>query len=198
MNRAMFRPRRPVFAGLEAAVFAGALGAWEWLTRTPLNMRTALTLAGLYGVLGILREKQNACDEAGVESSPPEKEKQRVFVKDPEVVLELAKLAGYEAVRRFTPYLGKWTTISGSYEGIAKSFNRDSIHLTLVLNDGRRVNLKFGLEQGERLRELKEGQQISAICQIQHASLTFTPENCELIRAEPLRGAGRRKLAYVS
>jgi hypothetical protein len=198
MNRAIFRPRRLLFAGLEAAVFAGVLGAWESLTRTPLSLRTALTLAGLYGALRLLREMQNAFEEVEAETAAPEQGKQRVFVDDPEAVLELAKLSGYEAIRRFTPYLGKWMTISGSYEGIAESFSRDCIHLTLVLNDGRRVNLKFGLVQGERLRELKEGQRISAICQIQHVGLIFTPENCEVVRAEPLCRAGRRKLAYVS
>jgi hypothetical protein len=120
-------------------------------------------------------------------------------VGDAEVVLELARLSGYEAAKRFTPYLGKWMTISGRYEGIAESLQRDSIHLSLVMPDGRRVNLRFGLDRGEQLRELQEGQRITAICQIQQGrDFVFTPVNCELVRAEPLCRAERSSLACVA
>ena len=83
-------------------------------------------------------------------------------------------------------------TISGRFEGIAESLQKDAIHLSLLLNDGRRVNLKYDCEHGDQLRELREGQRITAIGRIQHSYFTFTLEDCELVRAERLR------LAYAS
>jgi hypothetical protein len=122
----------------------------------------------------------------------------RAFVEVPDAVLELAKLTGYEAVKRFAPYRGKWMTISGMYEGMAESLQRDSIHLSVLIQDGRRINLRFALTHRERLSELKQGRRISAICQIPNYGLNFAPENCELVRAEPLRRAERSNLVYVS
>jgi len=131
-------------------------------------------------------------------AAPGEPAEERAFVEDPEALLELAKLSGYDAIRRFAPYLGKWMKISGTYEGIAKSLLRDSIHLSLLLHDGRRINLRFAFDREEELRGLQIGQRITAICQIQHLNFTLKPENCELVRTEPLRRVGRGMFAHVS
>lgn len=156
---------------------------WTLLTNTPLNLRTALTLAGLclvYRVYGIVRR-----DTAAL--TAPTVEERREFVGDPDGVLELAKLKGYDAVRGLTPYLGKWITISGRFDGIAESLGRDAVHLSLLVNDGTRINLRFSMEHLERLEALREGQWITAVGRIPRFGLVFSPENCELIRVEPVR-----------
>jgi putative nucleic acid binding protein len=197
MKRAI-RPAQLVFGVLEGIAIGAVLGGWQLFTKTPLNMRTAFTLAGTYGVLKLLHELQRGYEEVTAESVSTEKVEKRVFVDDPEVVLELAKLTGYEAIRRFTPYLGKWMTISGTFDGIAESLQRDSIHLSLLLSDGRRINLRFAMDYGERLREIKPGQRITVAGQIQQAAyFILVLEKCEVVRAEPLRRRERSILAYV-
>ena len=187
---------RPLWENADILVLVIVIEFWQFLTKTPLNVRIAVTVAGFYMVFRFFGAKREI--DACASAAPMEKEGKRVFVDDPGVVLELAKLTGYDAVRRFTPYLGKWMTISGEYEGITQSLQGNAIHLSLLLNDGRRINLRFAAKHGEQLRGLQEGQRITAICQIQHCYFTFTPENCELVRAEPLRRTERSALAYIS
>ncbi len=169
---------------LDIIVLAVVAANWQFLTGTPLSWRAALIVAGLcvlFYVNGRVQEMRSQPSDAPVE------EEKRVFVEDPEMVLGLARLTGYESVRRFGPYIGKWMTISGRFEGIAESLQRDAVHLSLLIDDGRRVNLRFALEQAERLRGLQEGQRITATGRIQHRYFTFTLEECELVRAERLR-----------
>jgi hypothetical protein len=166
---------KDILVKLDVLLLAVAMVLWPNLTGTPLNVRTALLVAGLFIVarlLGGVRE---------MESAAPEKEK-REFVEDPGVVLEIAKLTGYEAVRRFGPYIGKWMTISGRFEGIAETLDRDAIHLSLLLSDGRRINLRFGMEHEARLRALRAGEGVSAVGRIEHRYFVFTMESCELVR----------------
>ena len=161
---------------------------WPLLTNTPLQLSTALTLAGLcivYRVSAIAREIRTPA------AAVPEEK--RDFVEDPGAVLELARLTGYEGIRRMTPYIGKWIALSGRFEGIAESLRKDAVHLSLLLDDGRRINLRFSTDYLERLKALREGQRISVAGRIPHGGgLVFSPENCELIRVEPVR------LAYAS
>ena len=121
-----------------------------------------------FGLLsGILRVYRNTILDTAVN----EKQKRLgVFVEDPAVVLELAKHTGYDALRRFTPYLGKWMIISGRFDGIAESLQHDSIHLSLLLHDSRRINLRFAIAHRDQLQRLKEGQQITAIGKIEPAA----------------------------
>jgi|SRR5580658_2874449 hypothetical protein len=170
-------------------VFAVVLQLWPLLTGTPLNYRTVFTVAGLWIVarfFGAVREV-----EAHSSAAPSEKET-REFVDDPDAVLEVSKLTGYDAIQRMNPYRGKWMTISGRFEGMVESLQRDAIHVSLLLNDRRRINLRFGMEHGEKLRGLREGQRITAICRIPQFGSGFTPENCEVVRVE------RPRLAYAS
>lgn len=176
-------------------VFAVVLQFWQFLTGTPANLRTVLTVAGLYLVFRFSSAGREV--EQSLSAVPAEKEK-REFVEDPEAVLEITKRTGYDRIRQMAPYLGKWMTISGKYEGIAESLQRDAVHLSLLLNDGRRINLRFAVEHWDRLRAIQEGQRITATCQIPRYGLIFSPENCELIRVEPLRIAERSRLAYAS
>jgi hypothetical protein len=180
---------------LDVFVFAIVMASWQFLTGSPLSLRTVATVAGLWIIsrfFGAVREIEKH------DSSTPTVKQKKEFVDDPAAVLEIARLSGCEAIRRFTPFLGKWMTISGAFEGLAESLQRDAIHLSLLLSDARRVNLRFSIEQAEALRALREGQTITAICQIEHRGFVFTPENCELLRVEPLRKDELSRLAYAS
>jgi hypothetical protein len=162
---------------------------WPFLTNTPLNLSTALALAGLcivYRLAAIGREIRTQG------SAVPAVEAKREFVENPGAVLELAKLTGHDAIRRLTPYLGKWITLSGRFEGIAESLQKDAVHLSLLLDDGRRMNLRFSTDYLDQLQTLREGQRLSAVGRIPSEGLVFSPENCELVRVEPVR------LAYAS
>jgi len=196
MNRAITKVGCLLLDYATVLVLIVGMGCWQFLTKTPLTVRTELTLTGFCVVLTLLDAVRKIHAYASV--APVEKKEKRVFVEDPEVVLELARLTGYDAIGRFTPYLGKWMMISGTYEGLAKSLRRDSIHLSILLNDGRRINLRFAVDGEERFRGLQVGQRITAVCQIQHRNFTFTPENCELIRADSLRRTERSVLANAS
>jgi hypothetical protein len=155
---------------------------WRFLTNTPLTTRTAITVFGLYLVLTLLRVLRSNISASASSGARAEK---REFVGDPNQVLEIAKLTGYESLRRFTPYLGKWMTISGTYEGAAKALGQDSMHVSVILNDSRRINLRFAADREPEIRRLQQGQRITANCQIQHINFTFAPENGELVPAEP-------------
>jgi hypothetical protein len=115
---------RYLVRNLDSLVFVTILFTWERLSGSPLTGRTALVLCGFYGILQLVR----GFNRARVAVRPKEN-KPRVFVDDPDAVLELAKQSGYESLRRFTPYLGKWMMISGSFDGIAESLKHDGIHL---------------------------------------------------------------------
>ena len=95
-------------------------------------------------------------------------------------------------------YLGKWIMISGTFDGIAESLLHDSIHLSLLLHDDRRINLRFAIEHRDQLLRIKKGQQITAIGKTEHRHFTFVPEDCELIRVEPIRRVERFKIARAS
>jgi|HubBroStandDraft_6_1064221.scaffolds.fasta_scaffold132916_2 hypothetical protein len=191
MNRLMIAVGRSLLKNADSLVISIALVSWQFLTRTPPNSRTTATLLGIYVLLRMADAGRRICEHASTVKTAPERETKRVFVGDPEAILELAKLRGYDAAGRVAPYLGKWITISGTYEALAESLRRDSIHLSLLLKDGGRINLQFAVDRGERLRELQEGQRITTICQIQQGyGFSFMPVNCELVRADPLPRAG--------
>ncbi len=182
-----------IFTWLSIGVFVAIQLGWGFLTQTPLTARTRLVLAGFYLTVSIIEGIRRVERESELKDQASQAE--RVFVDDSEAVLDLAKLTGYEAVKQFTPYLGKWMTITGVFEGLAETLQRDAIHLSVVLADGRRINLRFPLDCRERLSRLREGQRITAIGQIRHTYFTLTPEHCELLRAEALGPMRRLTLA---
>ena len=120
----------------------------------------------------------------------------RTFVQNPEVLLERYGHTGTLSEKLLIPYLDKWIQVSGRFEGAGDSLVGDATFISLILKNGRRVQLRFPGDRGYPLRLLREGQQITALCQIQHGhgAGIFHLDNCELIRAEPVRLA----LARVS
>ena len=73
------------------------------------------------------------------------------------------------------------------FEGIADALTGDAVHLSMTVGRGRRVALQFPNNCRERLNTLRNGQKITALCQIRHGYGDFTLENCELTQVEPLR-----------
>src|SRR5580700_8690092 len=112
MNRAI-RVSRSLLENTDLLVISIAMVSWQFLTKTPVNSRTAATLLGIYLILRVADAGRKVCEYVLTAETTPEKEVRRAFVDDPETVLELAKLRGYDAAKRVTPYLGKWMTISG-------------------------------------------------------------------------------------
>ena len=83
--------------------------------------------------------------------------------------------------------------VSGEFEGIAESLLGDPVHLSLIREGGRRIHVRFPIESRDRLRLLRAGQRITAVCQIRHGFGlgVFTLENAELIRVEPRASLAR-------
>jgi hypothetical protein len=130
MKRTRIKFLDSLWQNADFLALAVAVQFWPLLTNTPLSLRTALTLAGLcvvYALLRVLRQSERR------DSAAPPAEERREFVEHPERVLELAKLTGYDAIRRLTPYLGKWITISGRFDGMAESLQRDAAHVSVLL-----------------------------------------------------------------
>src|SRR5579862_4287398 len=168
MNRAASAFRRLLLKNWELLVFIAVAAGWERITGAPFTVRTAVSLLGCRFILSLLwrlvLRLLKVYRDTIIEAAVSENDKRlRVFVEDPAAVLALAKHTGYDALRRFTPYLGKWLMISGSFDGIAESLQHDAIHLSLLLHDNRRINLRFAIEHRDQLLRLTDGQQITAI-----------------------------------
>jgi hypothetical protein len=177
--------------GIGSCMFMAVLFGWRWLTGTPLTTRSAVVLSAFYILCSMLQGAATGLVKAvlGAKAKP-----ERVFVEDPEAVLELAKLTGYESIRPFNRFLGKWMTLVGEFEGRAQSLDGKAIHVSLLLEDGRRLNLRFGLDQRESLEPVQPGQRVTAIGEIDHDHFELRLLNCELARVEPLRPAPRLTL----
>jgi hypothetical protein len=117
---------------------------------------------------------------AAVPAAAEETRGNRIFVEDPGEVLALARYSGFDYVKRVTPFAGKWMRFSGRLEGIAESLGRDFIHLTLLLNDGQRVNVQFAADTKQHLDGLKTGRRVTVIGQVPVSGSILMPENCEL------------------
>jgi hypothetical protein len=173
--------------------FFAALANWQLLTKKPLDIRTAVTLAVLFGLLRLMWRLGEASPVKAAANVS-----ERNFVDSSEAVLALSNLSGFDYIKASTPYPGKWMTISGRYEGMAESLRKDSIHVSLLLRDSQRINLRFGLDAANQLRGLQMGRRITVNCQIPRWGNALKPENCELMRIESSPGVERGVLARVS
>ncbi len=174
--------------GLSVIVFVLLQLYWEPITGTSLTWRTRVTLCVFYALVAIAEGIKHV--EQGLRRETSAKPK-RVFVEDPDAVLELAKLTGYESIKPFNRYLGKWMSIAGEFEGFGETLQGDAFHMSLRLDDGRRLNLSFDRSQRDSLQPLRPGQHITAIGEIERVSFELRPQHCELVRVEPLRAAPR-------
>jgi hypothetical protein len=181
-------------------VWSGLL-VWEAFAGKPLSLEIkwscyvgAFVATSFWNWRQQLRRARAA--EAALAAEKKKLTPARTFVQCPEVLLERYGQTGTLSERLLVPHLDKWIQISGSYEGAADSLVGDAAFTSLLLENGRRIQLRFPGDRSYPLRLLRVGQQITAVCQIQHGygAGIFVLDNCELIRVEPSRPA----LARVS
>ena len=182
---------------LGSLAFAAVLFGWRWLTGTQLTFRTGLLLGTLWVFLAMIQGFITGVARTLLGEKVKSK---REFVKDPDGVLQLARLTGYESIRPFNRYRGKWMTVAGEFEGFTESFERNALHVSVRLEDGRRLVLRFDRDQREAFDPVRSGQRITAIGEIeqayvQRAYFELQPQHCELVRVEPLRLTSRLTLA---
>ncbi len=177
------------------SVWAGIL-VWEALTKRPLTVEVKWSLYfGAFAAASFFNwrkaESRALAAEAALEAETRKSNPVRIFAENPEGLLERYADTGTLAEKLLVPYLDKWTRISGSFEGAADSLLGDAVFISLILESGRRVQLRFPPGQRDRLRVLREGQRLTAVCQIRHGhgAGVFTLENCELIEVESFRPA---------
>ena len=167
---------------------------WEAFTRKPLPVEIKWSLYSGAFVAATFRNwrKQLLRANAAEAALAVEKKKSRpvrVFVEDADALLERYGRTGTLSEKLLTPYLDKWIQVSGSFEGATDSLAGDATSISLILENGRRIQLRFPGDRGHALRLLREGRQVTAACQIQHGYGTgvFVLDNCELIRTELCR-----------
>ncbi len=169
-----------------AALWAGIL-AWQRFGGRPLPQE--LTWALLFGSFAatsfsawrkqLLRAREAEAALAAQNGvSPPI----RKFLDKPEALLQRYTHTGVLAERLLVPYLDRWIRVHGRLEGTADSLSGDAIFLSLVQENGRRIQLRFPADARERLRLLRQGEPVSAECQVRHGygEGVFTLENCVL------------------
>jgi hypothetical protein len=181
-------------------VWSGLL-LWEALAGKPLSLEIKWSCyLGAFAAASFRNWRKQLLRARAAEAAlAAEKEKPtpaRTFLQSPEGLLERYGQTGNLSERLLIPHLDKWIQISGSYEGAADSLVGDAAFISLILENGRRIQLRFPGDRRDPLRLLRVGQQITAVCQIQHGYGTgiFVLDNCERIRAEPSQPA----LARVS
>ena len=177
------------------------LALWEAFTRKPLPVEIKWSLySGAFVAASFSNWRKQLLRARTAEAAlTAEKRKSspvRIFVEDAESLLDRYGHTGTPSEKLLTPNLEKWIQVSGSFEGAADSLAGDAKFISLILENGRRIQLRFPGDRGHALRLLREGREITVACQILHGYGTgvFVLDNCELIRTEPLRPA----LARVS
>ena len=165
---------------------------WEGFTRQKLPMEIKWSLYfGAFAAVSFWnwrKEFFRARDaEAALKAEKSKSSPARIFVENADALLERYGQSGALA-EKLLP-LGEWLQISGSFEGAADSLVGDATFVSIILESGRRVQLRFPNNASDSLRLLQKGQQIMAACQVQHGHGlgVFVLDNCELIAAKPLR-----------
>jgi hypothetical protein len=65
----------------------------------------------------------------------------RAFVRNNDSVLALYVRNGYSVLARTNQFFGKWIRVSGMFNGATESLNDETIHVSLLLGNGQRINL---------------------------------------------------------
>jgi hypothetical protein len=150
---------------------------------------------------GAWREQFNRAEKAERALQDFRKQKPgRVFIEEPlERLLELRKEpSGLRLLNRLAPYIGKWVRLSGRAVAVAESLSADSFHLTVLLDNGDSVNLQFSNDAREQLRSLREGQRVTALCEIATYDLgRFEFRNCELTGLQAVTVSPRPPIVFI-
>lgn len=172
------------------SVYAG-LFVLQGLTDVRLSSRAKWAILGAAFLIETFKNwrEQLHKAEAAADANTKQEPQQRVFVPHPQALLERFGDTGMLADKLLIPELDKWITVTGRFEGVAESLTHDALHLSLTLECGRRIHLRFALDNRERLEALREGQQITAMCKIKHGHGlgVCTLDRSELVRVQPLR-----------
>lgn len=170
------------------------IGLWEMFTgkRIGTGVDRTLYFAG-FAVLSFLNYRKTLrrarAAEALVAEGAAKASPQREFVKDADSLLQRYGRGG--TASELVPELDKWIRVSGIFEGAAESLTRDATFVSVLLESGRRISLRFdGTDRGE-LRLLREGQRLSAACQVRqgYGEGTYVLDHCELLRSERSQAA---------
>ena len=179
-------------------VWCGVL-LWEALTKRPLPVERKWPLYfGAFVVLSFFNSREEVLRarsaEADLAAAKKRRSPIRTFAEHPESLLERYADRGDRAEKLLAPYLDKWIRVSGRFEGTADSLLGDAIFISLVLENDQRIQLSFSTERRDRIRLLRVGEQVVAVCQILHGygAGVFALWNCELVSAEQTRPAFAR------
>jgi len=167
------------------AVWRGVL-VWEAVTRKPLpaEVKRALYFGAFASASFSVWRKERlraGTAEAALAAEKKNPTPARVFAGSPAGLLDRNIEPGMRAEKLLVPYLNRWIWVSGRFEGTADSLAGDAVFVSLILDDGRRRQLCFSAGHRDGLRRLREGQQVTAMCQIRHGygAGVFPLENCE-------------------
>ena len=179
-------------------VWCGVL-VWEALTKRPLPVEWKWPLYfGVFVIVSFSNWRKEWVRAYTAEAALAAERKKpspiRIFAEHPESLLERYARRGVLAEKLLAPYIDKWIRVSGRFEGTADSLLGDAIFMSIILENGQRIQLCFSTERRDRLRFLQVGEQIVAVCQLRHGygAGVFALENCELVSAEPFRAAFAR------
>jgi hypothetical protein len=151
-----------------------ACGAWEDFTKTHLSAQRVGTLFGCaFVVLSIrnryrLKARENAAEP--LTPAPP-----RIFTDDPASLIAQLSNPKLLTDMQVVCYIDKWITLRGTVDFAGGST------LTLLLESGQRVNLRFAQQQP--LQALRRGDSVTTVSQLARSFsepwLSF--ENAELV-----------------
>jgi hypothetical protein len=164
----------------ELTVLWAGIVLWEALTKTklPADTKWQLYAGGFIGMSFVNWRKATARIEVAASKSekPP-----RIFAEEPEALIAHLSDPKLLTQMQVVSYIDKWITVAGTVEFVT---DRCALPLTLRLDRGQRVHLRFAETEESRLREVRQGQRLTAVCQIRpsynHARVAL--ENCEVIR----------------
>jgi hypothetical protein len=160
---------------------------WEWIAKAKLPTDTQRQLyAGAFIAISFLNwYKATARAEAAERKDEKQEKPPRAFAENPEGLIQQLRDPKTLTDMQVVPYYDKWIAVSGRVEFVAcgPSF----FAAGLILKHGQRVNLRFDASQESRLRDVRQGQYLTAVCQIRPSSSHSRAalENGEIVRVEP-------------
>jgi hypothetical protein len=170
-----------------ATIWAG-ITIWEYATKTRLSAETRWSLyAGAFAAISFWNwhkatARAEAAEAAARAAATKPETPPRTFAEDPESLMAQLRDPKTLTAMQVVPYYDKWIYISGRMEFAACG------SATLLLERGQRVNLRFDAGQERRLRDVRRGQYMSAVCQIRpsYSHSRVAMENGEVVRVGPL------------
>jgi hypothetical protein len=118
-------------------------------------------------------------------------QEKRAFVRTSDSVLALYKRNGYGVLAQANQYFGKWIRVSGIFDGATGSLSDETVHVSLLLSDGQRINLHFSAERHSEISCLVNGQAITAVSRIEpvpnYGGGYFVFAGSEILSVKPRR-----------